>query len=385
MKYFINPKKLKKNGKSTVYAVVHLMNKTLHINTCVEVEPERFDVENGKIKGTGVKDDNLILDRVASSINEIFVKYRLQHKQLTPDLLLQEYRNPSLVVDFYGYMEKEIADRYKRKEIVEGTRKQHFSVLNKLKAFTPGLSFSQITPQFIARYTGHLRVKLKNDVNTIHKDLKCLKAYLNIAVRNGIIERNPFDVVKLKLQKTEPTHLTSEELSRLWMLYNQPGKKLKPDELKTLRHFLFMCAVGCRISDFKALSVNSLKNGKLCYTPTKTKGTSQIEIKVWLTDKAKRLIADENSRNMALFRPVAEQTMNKQLKLIAAASNIKKDISNHTARHTFATLFAEKTKDVASLQRLLGHARIEQTMKYIHISEISIDEQMQRFEKLLEM
>ena len=56
------------------------------------------------------------------------------------------------------------------------------------------------------------------------------------------------------------------------------------------------------------------------------------------------------------------------------------DISFHSARHTFATLFLEKLNDVAVLQQLLGHSNIRQTMEYVHVSEKKKIEQMKIFD-----
>jgi len=66
------------------------------------------------------------------------------------------------------------------------------------------------------------------------------------------------------------------------------------------------------------------------------------------------------------------------LKKIADYANINKEISFHSARHTFATFFLEKTDDLATLQRLMGHSSISQTMVYVHLTEKKKVEQMQR-------
>jgi len=75
--------------------------------------------------------------------------------------------------------------------------------------------------------------------------------------------------------------------------------------------------------------------------------------------------------------------MNDQLKEIATATGIHKEITNHSARHTFATNFIELTSDVATLQRLLGHSNIRETMLYVHVSTGKINKQMQNFDELL--
>lgn len=65
-------------------------------------------------------------------------------------------------------------------------------------------------------------------------------------------------------------------------------------------------------------------------------------------------------------------------------AEVGKALTNHSGRHTFATLFIQKTSDVATLQRLLGHTRIEDTMVYVHITDFNLKNQMNNFDKGLD-
>jgi site-specific recombinase XerD len=53
----------------------------------------------------------------------------------------------------------------------------------------------------------------------------------------------------------------------------------------------------------------------------------------------------------------------------AKASGIRKDISVHTLRHTYATHLLEDGLDIVSIKELLGHERIETTMVYLHVAK----------------
>lgn len=71
-----------------------------------------------------------------------------------------------------------------------------------------------------------------------------------------------------------------------------------------------------------------------------------------------------------------EQTMRKRIKEIVKVEKIQKDLSLHTGRHTFATMFLKKTRNIAALQKLLGHTKIEMTMVYAHILTEDIEEEI---------
>jgi integrase/recombinase XerD len=97
------------------------------------------------------------------------------------------------------------------------------------------------------------------------------------------------------------------------------------------------------------------------------------------------LINDENKKTGPLFEPISEQRMNAHLKDLAKMVGINKPLSNHSGRHTFATIFLQKTHDVATLQKLLGHSRIDETMVYVHINESDLILQMQNFQNSLNL
>jgi site-specific recombinase XerD len=76
----------------------------------------------------------------------------------------------------------------------------------------------------------------------------------------------------------------------------------------------------------------------------------------------------------------AEQTINDDLKLIAAYAGIRKSLTTHVARHTFATTFLTLGGDVVVLKEILGHSRIETTMRYVHVVDKRKTQQMGNFD-----
>lgn len=375
---------LKKDGTTPVYITIHISSKTIKINTGVSVAPDNFDVEKNRIKGSSkkVKDDNLIIGKCLATINEIFVRYRLQRKKLTADLLLKEYNNPTLYIDFYAFMDKKLQERVKDNEISQISERHQRVALNKLKKYKPQLMFSEIDKDFINSFRRWLKNKNGNSVNTIQKTLAYFKIYLNIAVQEKIIDQNPFVFIANRRVNTERVFLIEKELIKLTNLYDK--KRLTETLHRTLRHFLFMCFTGVRISDFVRLKKENLEYNVLKFIPYKTRTKKPISIHVPLIAKARQLIADENSQLPELFDTISEQKYNDQIKEIMNKVGIKKAVTNHSARHTFATMFLEKTNDVATLQKILGHTDIKDTMIYVHISTKKITEQMEFFDQKME-
>lgn len=380
---FLNEKTVRKDGKTAVYALIHIDSKSLKINTGVAVALNKWDKDKERVRGNDkdAKDANLVIDKCLSAINEIFVRYRLQQKKLTADLLLQEYNNPTNYLDFHSWIDKRIDRRVREKEIGAVSGKHHKVLVNKLKEYRPELSFAEIDLKFIQNFRAWLRTSKGNSINTVQKTLAYLRCYLNIAVREEIISVNPLELVELKRTKVQIVYLNETELTSLEDFYKKG--LFQENYHLTVRHFLFMCYTGIRISDFKRLKTENIQNNVLRIIPHKTREQKPVEIYVPLIDKALKLINDENSQTEFLFNPYADQKMNEYLKKIADLAGIHKKIKNHAARHTFATLFLRKTKNVAVLQKLLGHSNISETMRYVHISTKEIDDEMKIFERNL--
>jgi len=380
-KVYLNEDYTKKDGTCAVYILVHLGGKSLKFNTGVSCDPDNFDAQTSRKKGKSkkVSDDNLTIERGLARMNDIFVRYRLQGETLTPEVLKKEWKNPARRVNFFAWMDEALKAR--KGELADSSLKQHKSLKSKMEKFRKKLAFADIDADYIEQFRRFLKVTMKNDLNTIHNNLKNLKAYLNIARRQGVISENPFDNVKLKRSAPERIFLTEDELNALWTMYEK--RKLPDTHHYVLRHFLFMCFTGIRISDLIALTFDGIFDDTLFYFPIKTHGVSKKAAKVPLNKYAKQLIADEGRTTGKVFKLISEQRMNLKIKEIALGAKIPKKLSNHSGRHTFATLYLSKTKDLTGLQRMLGHSNVSQTMVYVHIVEEMMNDEMTVFEAKL--
>lgn len=385
---------VRKDGLQRVIIVIYFDGETLTFPTGVYCTFDKFDSNEGVILGYGkaAKDQNLLINNTKSRLNNIIVKYRLQEKKLTPQQLKYEFENPSFYVNFIAFLKKEIRRREKDLEISPTSANQHMVLARKLEDYDkyrkkslkksktydePIISFSEIDNKFLSEFRSFLRNSKNNSVNTVANNLKNLKAYLTIARKRGIISINPFDNFDYHKVETDIIYLTEVELNRLVELYNK--KELKDNYQRTLRHFLFMCFTGIRISDFGKLTFDNIEGNKLIFVQTKTRNAKQTHVSIPLSNAALRLIKDEGNKTGRIFSKVADSTFNVHLKTIALHGKIKKSLIAHAARHTFASLFIEKTDDIVSLQKLLGHARISETMKYVHISREKIERQAKKY------
>jgi len=374
----------KKNGLCTVYIFLYLKGERVRFNTKVAVDPAIFDEASGMIRGKSndIKDQNLIINQCRARINQIEVKYRLKNLEITPEQFRDEYSHPSSDIDFLAWMETEI--KLLKNQVGERRIIKYNTILNKLKEFRNPITFSEIDRFFIEDFRGWCKTKKGNDISTISTNLNVIKVFTNRAKRKDLIEIDPFLDIRIGRAKPDRCYCSEQELTLLSKMYKgDPEHPLKPHLVPVLRHFLFMSLTGLRISDFNDMTFDNIANGSLRLYPIKTRSKKKQMVKIPLCQQALKLILDEGNTVGKLFHPCTEQRMNTNIKAIAIVAGIKKPLTNHSARHTFATLFIQKTSDVATLQRLLGHSRIEETMVYVHITEENLVLQMKRFEDSL--
>ncbi|MFH0756916.1 MAG: site-specific integrase [Bacteroidota bacterium] len=369
----------KKNGEAALYAVTKIDGRKIKFHTQVCVNPSQYDPEKGQILSSHPDHDdlNLLIQTTKSRINEIMVRYRLQYEKLTPELLKSEFENASVRIDFHLFMKDAIRER--KGELNESTLKQHRAISNKLKAFSPELKFTQLDSEFLVQFNRWMKTNQHSGQNTRHNAFKILKIYLNIAVRKKIISHNPLtDKMPEKRAKTSREFLTEKEVQDLVSIYNKGI--LQDNQQKILRHFLFMCFTGLRISDLRSVEMDQVINGTLIYSAIKTRNSKREIIKVPLSRTAKRLIRDESPYRLygKIFDTYSEQRMRIKIKEIVKLVGVERNISLHTARHTFATMFLRNSKNLAVLQKLLGHSQIEQTMIYTHVLTEDIENEMEK-------
>lgn len=363
------------SGMNPVILEINLQNSRVRINTGVKIKENAWDTTNLLVKKsvTGSADLNLIIRNCKARISDIFVRYRLQMKDLTPDMLVNEYERPSVNVDFLVFFETAIKER--KGEIGDGSKAQHFSHLNKLKEFKDKIYFSELTEDFFATYNRWLKNTKGNGQNTRWNSIKTVRTYINIAKRRGLIEENPLDRMPVKQCKSTPDFLTEAELTVLVKLYR---KKFLPEtHQRVLRWYLFSCFASLRISDLRRVKMENIIGNILVFMPLKTTNVNAEIVRVPLNEMAKQLIKDEAPYRVKgkIFNMISDQQIRVHLKEVLGHAKIRK-MKFHSSRHTFATIFLGRTKNLVALQKVLGHGNISTTMIYAHCLTEDIEREM---------
>jgi integrase/recombinase XerD len=342
------------------------------------ISDEHFDKRTRLIKSSHPNHDdfNTEIFQTIAKANKIASEFRQKGTLLTCQEFVKSFNDPTEKMDMIKFIGKELA---LNKHYSPNTIKQHQTIINKLKAFKKVILFNHVNHELIQKFKNHL-INDGNGSATIEKLTKILKHYLSEARKKGIAVAD-FEI-KIRAFKSHRGALTETEVK---ILHNYFIKADTPTKHKNvLRYFLFSCYTGLRISDIKVLTWQNIGADMLIYKPVKTKSKNE-EVQVPLLKSDLEYLPAYTSDKALVFTTYAEPVINRYLKEIANAEGvkIKKNITYHTSRHTFASMMAEGG-DVIALQRMMGHSDVKTSMGYVHTNTKQlVDAKTSRFGKML--
>lgn len=303
-------------------------------------------------------DYNLILKQIEAKITDIRVQFRLSERELSIEKFKELLKTAPPSLSFIEFFNEVLPIQ----DLSESTKRKHKAIFSKLREFK-NIMFQDIDLRFFHEYRAHLR-KLENSSSTINSNVGVVKRYLALAENYGIRFPVNLKMVDVGSTKGRIVFCTFKELEDLYEYY---FSKFIPAHYKlSLGYFLATCNNGLRISDLQSLKREDFDQDYLLVMPKKTK-KYKIEVQIKINEKTREIL--DHCPDLFVNKK-AEQNINKNLKLIANACGIKKNLTHHVARHTFATHLILKDVNVRKVQELLGHTKIETTMKYVHIAKM---------------
>lgn len=373
-KIIIKDDYVRTDGTCAIYVQIFLDGKMKRLPLDISAAPKNFDKINQRIKGKSqsAKDCNLIISKKLADINKVAITYRLNGSYLTMEKLLEDLNNPSTKVDFLSFYDYQLK---KQKEILKpGTYRQQKATLSKIKKWREQIFFYELTEDLLNDMVGYFKNSLRNKQTTISTTLKNLKKYLHLANKNGISTPLGYDDIHVKSFSGERTFLDSDEIKSLYEYRNASFTSITHKNI--INRFLFSCFTGLRISDIMIITQENIVGDHLVFVASKP-GKFQ---KILLNKAARQFINKTGDLFNEKYTP---EHINRELKDIAKICGIKKKVTFHVSRHTFATNFLIQGGRVEVLQKLLGHSSIRETMIYVHITDSIMDEQIVNLDSII--
>jgi site-specific recombinase XerD len=238
------------------------------------------------------------------------------------------------------------------------------------------------------------RSGLKN--TSISRSLSAVKSFYKYLLKNDVLKDNPAKLVNSpKKEKKLPTFMYYEEVSRLLEFLDTDGKDVFINIYaktyisdKNLHRFLSLrdkamlfClySSGVRVSELVLLNKESINKHT---SSAKIMGKGKKERNIFFTENTLTLINKYKIYRDVYAKPGEEALFLNNLgerlsvrsvqtitKRVSASCGIKKNITPHSFRHTFATHLMDNGTDIRSVGEMLGHASISTTQIYSHVTK----------------
>lgn len=218
------------------------------------------------------------------------------------------------------------------------------------------------------------------------KHLIRVRKMTSLAIKLDWINNDPFKNYKIKHQKVDKGFLTDKELKAIEI------KEFDIERLMIVKDiFVFCCYTGLAYVDVANLTVDNIVtgiDGKDWIKISRQK--TGIPVNMPILPTAKRIMCKylNHRRSIELdtiFPVFSNQKVNSYLKEIADLCGIKKNISFHIARHTFATTVTlSNGVPIETVSKMLGHTKIATTQIYARVLEKKISEDMDCLQKRID-
>ena len=238
------------------------------------------------------------------------------------------------------------------------------------KGFLADLDLEKVDYLFLRKYLAQLKEK-KLSNRSVNRHLSTLRSFFRFLNREGLLKTNPMVILSSpKQEKHLPLFLTEEEVSKLI-------EAALPKDERGLRDRAILetfYSTGIRISELAGLSIEDIdfiggivkvmgKGKKERLVPIGERAIASI--RAYLDSRKKQ--ADTLFLNKSKKRITTRGIRNIVRKYILNAG-IRRGVSPHTLRHSFATHLLNRGADLRSVQELLGHANLSTTQIYTHLT-----------------
>jgi putative tyrosine recombinase xerD len=220
---------------------------------------------------------------------------------------------------------------------------------------------------------------------SLSRVLSGIRHFYRFLILDGYLEIDPTELLESPKQpKHLPEVLSTAEVDII--LNSIDLTKWEGQRNKAIIEVLFSC--GLRVSELTSLKISNLyfqeqyvrimgKGSKERLVPISPRAIE--ELNYWFLDRSQMKIKEGEDDYVFLNRRGSHLTRTMiliMLKRYACAAGIKKTISPHTLRHSFATALLEGGADLRSIQAMLGHESIVTTELYTHLDTTSLRQEI---------
>ncbi len=366
------------NGNQSIYLDIYRNGKRTYEFLKLYLIPETSRKDKDKNKETMRLVQAIVAQRIVEIKNRAF-DFKAEYSEQTR---------------FFDYYEAMVEKRHG--SMSRGNWGNWLSALHHLRDYEKrkDITFAEITPKWVEGFKEYLDKKAtawKHDQRErsappkpLAKNSKVsyfnkLRACISQAFEDRIIAHNPLrGITGIQAEEGTRTYLTIEEVQRL--------AQTPCDYPYLKRAFLFSCLTGLRRSDIFKLTWGEVQEQsgftRLIFRQKKTGGQEYLDI----TQQAAELMGERGDDTEPVFAKwLSPDSQNSNLRIWAAQAGIKKHISFHCGRHTFATMMLDLGTDLYTVSKLLGHKELRTTQIYAKVLDKNKQAAVQRIPRIIDL
>ncbi|MCH3885687.1 site-specific integrase [Tenacibaculum aquimarinum] len=366
--------------KRKIFSIGSFINPDLWNNSKQKAEPPNR--ENNNI--------NSQLSLISHQINEAFLMLKILPNDFDVDDIYRKYRGEDSKEEITILKAYDLHNQKTKKLIgidfnelswsryVESRRKVALFISKTYKR--KDILLKKLDLKFIKDLEYFYKTELNLKQATVYRSLQRFKKIILFSIAENYLDKDPFILFKNKKHKTKIVYLSVEELK---LLEDYQFNQLRLQKVKDL--FIFCCYTGLAYNEMANLNSNHIiKNfdDNLWIKINRQKTDEMISIP--LLEPAKAII-DKYKTDEFLLPEISNQRFNSYLREITEIIGIKKKLTHHIARKTFATtvlLYNDVPIEIVS--KLLGHSNISITQgHYAKVVQHKVSSEMNKLSKKL--
>ncbi|MCB4800136.1 site-specific integrase [Neotamlana laminarinivorans] len=376
-----------KSSKALLYARITVNQKRANISLKRHISYKLWDAKAKKVKGNtaDARQINMYLNEVYTRLFQIYKDLIYKEEIVTAQLIKSIYTGETVfsktLMDLIAYHKNQFKNTLSPGTIVNyGITENYLKRFLKASRKANDIYLKHLNYEFLCDFVAYLKNywpenhprQISN--NTVMKHVQRLRKMVTLAYHMEWIDRDPFVKWKSVFEKREREFLSNIELQKM------EDYQFAIDRLERVKDlFLFSCYTGISYIDLIKLTQDNLVRGIDGTTWIVTnRQKSNTRVKIPLFGMAESLINKYNNHPMSvvsgtLFPQITNEKLNFYLKEVALAVGIKKHLTFHMARHTFATTVTlSNGVPIETVSKLLGHKKIATTQIYARVLEDKI-------------
>lgn len=396
--FFLKKTRLLKNGEASVCMRITVNGTRVENNIRKSIDPALWSQakETARGKSRRACDLNTYIEEARIKLYQIFCELEQQNRPVTAHLLQELFfgqEKPEEVRTLLGTMQEHndqcralVGTDYALITVrrYESCRR-YLAELIRQRYGKEDLPLTEVNGELVRAFAFYLKTEKGCQQNTVIRYMKCLKKITNLARANDWMAKDPFLGIRFHEKEVVREFLTMDELQTIYR------KEFPLERLTLVRDvFIFAAFTGLAFIDVQQLAPEHIvrdNNGNLWIRKPrqKTKNMCNIPLLDIPQEILRKYANHPTCRKKGVLLPVpCNQKMNSYLKEIADICMIRKNLTTHCARHSYATsVCLANGVSLENVAKMLGHSNIKMTQHYARVLDSSILRDMNQVQAAL--